>query len=132
MATASQRDAFATAAVARPRVEAKAPDERAIGSSIDRVELERDVRPHVARDPEADSHRPHHPGGGFTGSVSLSVDGLPSGATGSFSPNPATSSSTLSVTASASTPTGSKTLTMTGASGSLAHSTTVTLLVKRK
>ncbi|TML47076.1 MAG: hypothetical protein E6G19_00305 [Actinobacteria bacterium] len=72
------------------------------------------------------------PSGDFAGSVSLNVSGLPSGATGSFSPNPATSSSTLSVTTSASTPIGSKTLTVTGVSGSLAHSTTVTLLVKRK
>ena len=72
------------------------------------------------------------PSGDFAGSVSLNVSGLPSGATASFSPNPATSSSTLSVTTSASTPIGSKTLTVTGVSGSLAHSTTVTLLVKRK
>src|SRR5439155_1452947 len=72
------------------------------------------------------------PSGGFAGSVSLSVGGLPSGATGSLSPTPATSSCTLSVTTSASTPTGSKTLTVTGVSGSLAHSTTVSLLVKRK
>ena len=72
------------------------------------------------------------PSGNFAGSVSLNVSGLPSGATGSFNPNPATSSSTLSVTTSASTPTGSKTLTITGVSGSLAHSTTVALLVKRK
>ncbi len=35
---------------------------------------------------------------GFTGQVALSVSGLPTGARGSFNPNPATSSSTLSVT----------------------------------
>src|SRR5205823_7025767 len=72
------------------------------------------------------------PSGNFAGSVSLNVSGLPSGVTGSFNPNPATSSSTLSVTTSASTPTGSKTLTITGLSGSLTRSTTVTFLVKRK
>lgn len=71
--------------------------------------------------------------GGFSDSVTLSVSGLPSGAGGSFSPNPATtSSSTLSVTTSPTTPTGTSTLTITGVSGSLTRSTTVTLSVKRK
>src|SRR5204862_2540212 len=64
------------------------------------------------------------PVGGFTGPVSLSVSGLPSGATGSFTPNPATASSTLSVTTSTSTPIGAYTLTTTGVRGSLTHSTT--------
>ena len=41
------------------------------------------------------------PTGGFAGSVSLSVSGLPSGASGTFSPNPATSISTLSVSSAA-------------------------------
>jgi len=40
------------------------------------------------------------PTGGFTGPVTLSVSGLPKDATGSFTPNPATASSTLSVTTS--------------------------------
>jgi hypothetical protein len=69
------------------------------------------------------------PTGGFTGQVGLSVSGLPGGATGSFSPNPATGSSTLSVTTSASTPTGAYTLTITGVSGSLTHVTTVSLVL---
>ena len=39
--------------------------------------------------------------GGFTGGVTLSVNGLPTGATGTFTPNPASgSSSTLAVTTS--------------------------------
>src|SRR5437762_5954612 len=38
------------------------------------------------------------PTGGFTGSVTLSVSGLPTGAGGTFAPNPTTGSSTLSVT----------------------------------
>src|SRR5207237_656177 len=59
--------------------------------------------------------------GGFTDQVSLSVDGLPSGASGSFNPNPTTTSSTLSVTTAASTPSGSYALTITGVSGSLTH-----------
>jgi uncharacterized membrane protein len=69
------------------------------------------------------------PTGGFTGQVTLSVSGLPSGASGSFTPNPATASSTLSVTTTTSTPAGSYTLTMTGVSGSLTHTTTVVLVV---
>src|SRR5204863_154858 len=69
------------------------------------------------------------PTGGFTGQVTLSVSGLPSGADGSFTPNPATTSSTLAVTTSPSTPTGTYTLTIAGDSGSLSHTTTVTLVV---
>jgi N,N-dimethylformamidase beta subunit-like protein len=71
------------------------------------------------------------PTGGFTGPVSLSVSGLPGGATGSFTPNPSTASSTLSVTTSTSTPAGTSTLTITGISGSLTHTTTVALTVAR-
>src|SRR5204862_162567 len=69
------------------------------------------------------------PTGGFTDPVTLSVSGLPSGATGSFAPNPATASSTLSVTTSPITLPGTYTLTITGVSGSLTHTTTVTLVV---
>src|SRR5438034_590194 len=69
------------------------------------------------------------PTGGFTGQVTLSVSGLPSGANGGFTPNPATASSTLSVTTSASTPTGTYTLTLTGVNGSLTHTTTISLVV---
>jgi uncharacterized membrane protein len=69
------------------------------------------------------------PTGGFSGQVTLSVSGQPSGANGSFTPNPATGSSTLSVTTSASTPTGTYTLTITGVSGPLTHTTAVTLVV---
>jgi hypothetical protein len=69
------------------------------------------------------------PTGGFGGTVNLSVSGLPSGATGTFSPNPATGSSTLTVTTSATTPGGSYTLTLTGTSGALTHSNTVSLVV---
>src|SRR5437879_1076659 len=70
------------------------------------------------------------PTGGFTGPVTLSVSGLPSGANGSFTPNPATGSSTLSVTTGPSTPLGTSTLTVTGVSGSLTHTTTVALTVR--
>src|SRR5205814_335076 len=69
------------------------------------------------------------PTGGFSGQITLSVSGLPSGANGSFTPNPATASSTLSVTTSTTTPTGTYTVTITGVSGSLTHTTTVALVV---
>jgi hypothetical protein len=70
------------------------------------------------------------PTGGFTGSVTLSVSGLPTGATGTFSPNPLSSgNSTLTVTTSSTTPTGSFPLTITGTSGSLTHTANVTLVV---
>src|SRR2546429_492600 len=69
------------------------------------------------------------PTGGFSGQVNLSVGGLPSGASGGFAPNPATASSTLSVTTGTGTPVGTYTLTITGVSGSLTHTTTVSLVV---
>jgi beta-glucanase (GH16 family) len=73
------------------------------------------------------------PKNGFTGSVGLSVSGLPSGASGSFSPTSisgGSGSSTLTVTtSSSSTPAGTYTLTITGTSGSLSHTATVTLVV---
>jgi hypothetical protein len=68
--------------------------------------------------------------GGFSGAVTLSVGGMPSGAQGSFTPNPAGgTSSTLAVTTSSSTPAGTYSVTITGASGSLSHTTHVTLVV---
>src|SRR5262249_52687569 len=70
-----------------------------------------------------------NPTNGFTGQVTLSVSGLPTGASGSFSPNPTGTTSTLSVLTSATTPLGTYTLTLTGVSGSLTHAATVTLVV---
>ena len=67
---------------------------------------------------------------GFAGSVTLSVTGLPSGSTATFTPNPATSTSTLTVQTVRGVR-GTFTLTITGASGSLTHSTTAKLTVKR-
>jgi hypothetical protein len=72
------------------------------------------------------------PANGFTGTVNLTVSGLPSGASGNFTPAPVTGgsgSSTLAVTTTAATPPGTYALTITGASGSLVHSTSVTLVV---
>src|SRR5204863_371470 len=69
------------------------------------------------------------PTGGFTAAVTFSVSGLPAGATGSFTPNPATGASTLAVTTIASTPAGTYPLTLTGVSGTLTHTTTLSLTV---
>jgi len=69
------------------------------------------------------------PSGGFTGSVSLSASGLPSGVTAAFGTNPTTSTSVLTFTASANAAKGTATVTITGTSGALSHSTTVTLTV---
>jgi hypothetical protein len=73
-----------------------------------------------------------NPTGGFSGSVNLAATGLPSGATASFTPNPTGGASTLKIQTTASTKPGGYTLTVTGTSGSLSHTATVTLQVKRK
>jgi hypothetical protein len=68
--------------------------------------------------------------GGFSGAVTLSVSGLPTGSSASFNPNPASgNSSTFSVTTSSNTPTGNFALTISGVSASLARTTGVTLVV---
>jgi hypothetical protein len=71
------------------------------------------------------------PSGGFTGTVTFSVSGLPAGASGSFNPTSVSGSgtSTLTVLTSATTPAGSYPLTITGTSGTLIHSISVTLVV---
>jgi hypothetical protein len=70
------------------------------------------------------------PQNGFSGSVSLSASGLPSGVTASFSPNPTATTSTLMLTASSSAAVGTVTVTITGTSGTLTNTTTITLTVK--
>jgi subtilase family serine protease len=72
-----------------------------------------------------------HPTNGFAGSVTLSASGLGSGVTAAFSPNPATGTSTLTLTASSTATTGTRTVTITGVSGSLSHTTTISLRVRR-
>jgi len=69
------------------------------------------------------------PSNGFSDPVTLAVTGLPSGAAGTFSPNPATTASTLSITTSNSTPLISSQFTITGTSGAHSHSTAATLSV---
>jgi hypothetical protein len=67
---------------------------------------------------------------GFTGSVTLSASGMPSGVTATWGTNPATSSSTLTFTSSTYTPAGQYTITISGTSGSLTATTTLTLYVR--
>jgi hypothetical protein len=70
--------------------------------------------------------------GGSVGNVSLTVAGLPAGATAVFSPNPAGSpgSSALTVRTTSSTRRGTYTLRITGTSGSRVHNATATLTVR--
>src|SRR5262249_48895349 len=70
-----------------------------------------------------------NPLNGFTGSVSLSASGLPSGVTATFNPQSTTTASTLTLTASSTAATGTFTVTVTGTSGSLTHTTTISLTV---
>jgi len=70
---------------------------------------------------------------GFAGAVTLAasgVYGLPSGVTAAFSPNPATGTSVLTLTAGSSAIAGSYTINITGTSGSLTSSVNVGLTVK--
>jgi hypothetical protein len=71
------------------------------------------------------------PSNGFSGQVTLKASGLPSGATASFSPNPAASGSTLTINTTTSTSRGTSTITITGTSGSIVHTAKVTLTVTR-
>jgi hypothetical protein len=71
-----------------------------------------------------------NPAGGFSGSVTLAVSGLPSGATPTFTPTSTTSGSTLAIATSSTTAAGTYTLTVKGTSGSLSATTQVTLVVQ--
>ena len=66
---------------------------------------------------------------GFTGSVTLSATGLPSGVTAVFSPNPTTSSSTLTLSATGTATPGNVIVTILGESGSLTNATSLSLTV---
>jgi len=69
--------------------------------------------------------------GGFTGTVALSVTGLPTGSNGILTPATVngSGSSTLNITTASSLAAGSYAFTITGVSGSLTHSTSATLTV---
>jgi hypothetical protein len=72
------------------------------------------------------------PVNGFTGTVSLTVSGLPTGASGTFSPSSisgGSGSSTLAVSTTSSMAAGTYPLTVKGTSGSLTETTSVTLTV---
>lgn len=71
------------------------------------------------------------PSNGFSGTASLSVDGLPAGASGSFNPTSivGSGSSTLMVSTLSPTAPGTYPLTITASSGSLIHTTNVDLVV---
>jgi hypothetical protein len=72
------------------------------------------------------------PQNGFTGTVSLSVSGLPGQTSASFSPSSlsnGTGTATLKVSPSRRAHTGTWTLTVTATSGSLKHTTLVTLTI---
>jgi len=73
------------------------------------------------------------PLGGFNSAVTLSVSGIPSGASGTFGTNPVTGgsgTSVLTLSATSAAVGGSYTVTVTGTSGSLVHSKTITLTIK--
>src|SRR5207253_685892 len=69
------------------------------------------------------------PSGGFTAAVNFGVSGLPGGATASFSPNPATASSTMTVGTGAATRSDERRVGKTGGSGTLTRTTTDTLAI---
>ena len=70
---------------------------------------------------------------GFTGTVTFSVTGLPTGATASFVPASVTTSGAtlLNIVTTAAAPFGSYPLTITATSGGISHSTSITLVVGR-
>lgn len=83
----------------------------------------------VAQGSKATSTVTVNPLNGFTGSVSLSASGLPSGVSVSYSSNPTSSSSTLTFSAGSSATLGTVNVTITGNSGSLTHTATISLTV---
>ncbi len=73
--------------------------------------------------------------GGFSNAITLSATGIPSGVTGSFSPNPiaapGSGTSRFTLTVSKTAPTGTYPITITGTGGGDTHSTTLTFQVRR-
>lgn len=73
------------------------------------------------------------PSGGFVGNVSLTISGLPAGATASFSPavvavGPGSASATLDVSTTSATPLGTYSLSLKGTSGTLQSAVVVVSL----
>jgi subtilase family serine protease len=69
------------------------------------------------------------PYSGFSGGVTLSVSGMPSGMTASFSSNPATTSSVVTVSTNTTVPGATYSLTVNGVSGSLTSNTGLSVTV---
>ncbi len=69
------------------------------------------------------------PSNGFNGSVTLSALNLPNGVTATFTPNPATTSSSLTLSAAATATTGGAAVTIQGVSGILTNTTPLSLTV---
>lgn len=71
------------------------------------------------------------PSGGYSGTVTFSVSGLPAGATGTFTPASVTASgsSTLAITTTTAVAAGTYPLTITGTDGTLTHTASVSLVV---
>jgi len=69
------------------------------------------------------------PAGGFSGPVTLSVSGVPSGVSASFSKNPATNSSSLRLSVNRRAGTGTYALIIKGTSGTLSAATTLFLTI---
>ena len=67
---------------------------------------------------------------GFNGAVNLSLAGQPTGSTVTFTPNPATTSTTLTITTSSNATRKTYPLTITGVSGSLTHTAGASLALK--
>jgi hypothetical protein len=72
------------------------------------------------------------PTGGFNGTVSLSVSGLPKGVTASLSPSSTKSSSALTLSASGGATLGTSSITVTGQYGSPVQKTNISVNVVHK
>ena len=70
-----------------------------------------------------------NPTGGFNSQVSLSTSALPSGVSASFSPNPTTGASTLTISTTAGAATGTTAITVTGVGGGLTRTVGISLTV---
>ena len=74
---------------------------------------------------------PITPSSSFSGAVTLSLTGQPSGSTVTFTPNPVTGTATLTVKTLSTTTRTTYTLIIQGVSGSLTHTTTANLSVTK-
>ena len=84
----------------------------------------------LAQDSNSTSSISIAPLNGFSGNVTLSASGLPSGVSAVFAPNPSTTNSTLTLSASSTATTGNATVTITGNSGTLTNTSSIALTVR--